>query len=69
MLEVRISDDPASVVKVLSALAEHIHELPCGPGLAESLERIVQDGSYRFVAADDGHGGPLAAAGVIVKAK
>jgi hypothetical protein len=65
MLQVRISDDRATVVRVLSALVEHIDELLCGSWLAESLVQITQDDSYRFVAADDEHSGPLAAAGVI----
>ncbi|MGH6904811.1 MAG: hypothetical protein ACREIR_18955, partial [Geminicoccaceae bacterium] len=65
MLEVRITDEPANVAKVLAAMVEHIHELPCGPGLGKNLERITQDASYRFVMAEDGRGGPLAAAGVV----
>jgi hypothetical protein len=65
MLEVRISDEPASAVKVFSALAEHIHELPCGQWFEESLQRIMLDRTYRFVTAEDEPGGPLAAAGVI----
>jgi hypothetical protein len=65
MLEVRITDEPASVARVLATIVEHIHELPCGPGLGENLERIIQDASYRFVMAADGHRGPLAAAGVV----
>lgn len=65
MFEARITDEPVDVVKALTTLAEHMHELPCGPGLADSLERIVTDASYRFVVADDGHGGPLEAAGVV----
>ncbi len=65
MLQVRISDEPEDVLRVISALAEHLNELPCGPGLAQNLKRIVTDGSYRLVIGDDGRGGPLSVAGVI----
>ena len=65
MLEVRITDEPADVVQVLATLAEHVRELPGGPGLEESLARIMRDPSYRFVVAYDEPYGLPAAAGVV----
>ena len=65
MLQVRISDDPADMVKVLNAFAEHADELPCGPGLAQNLQRVVQDGSYRFLLAEEDDGDSLSVAGMI----
>lgn len=65
MTEVRITDEPVDAIRFLATIMEHIHELPCGPELEKSLERMVGDASYRLVVADDGNGGPLTAAGVI----
>jgi hypothetical protein len=65
MTQVRITDSPADVASFLATMLQHVNEIPYGPGLAESLERIVRDPSYRFVLADDGHGGSPLAAGVV----
>jgi hypothetical protein len=65
MLQARITDNRTDVLKAVAALVEHSSELPCGPGLLQSIKQMISDGSYRFVVADDGHGGPLVAAGVV----
>lgn len=65
MLETRITDDPADVLQVLTALLEHAHELPRGHTLARSLDRLTSDDSYRFVIARDVDADVLTAAGVI----
>jgi len=65
MVQARITDEPADVIRAVTTLAEHIHELPYGPELAKSFERFIGDGSYRFVVADDVRDGPLVAAGVV----
>jgi hypothetical protein len=64
MLEARITDDPADVIRILSSLIEHSGELPCGYELAQSLDRLARDPSYRFVAGADGDDA-LSAAGVV----
>lgn len=64
MLEARITDDPADVIRILSALIEHSGELPCGYELAQSLDRLARDATYRFVAGSD-NDDALAVAGVV----
>lgn len=65
MIRARITDEAADVAQACATITEHIQDLPCGPRLLENLARFVQDGSYRFVMADDERGGSLAAAGVV----
>ena len=64
-IQARITDDPTDVLKAVATLSEHSSDLPCGPRLLQSIGRVMGDGSYRFVVADDGHGGPPVAAGVV----
>ena len=65
MLKTRISDDVSDVLKVISTLTDHLGELPCGQRLAENLNRIVMDGSYRLLLADEEQGSPAFAAGIL----
>jgi hypothetical protein len=64
-MEVRITDDAVDVIKALAVLVDHISEMPRPQQLAATIDRMVKDGSYRFVVADDGRAGPLDAAGVV----
>ena len=64
MVTARITDDAADALEVLGTLAEHLEELPSGPGLARSLHRIVRDTSYRFLLVEDEHS-TVAAVGIV----
>jgi hypothetical protein len=65
MVEVRISDEVTDVLAALATLVEHRDELPHGPEFWHSLERMLRDGSYRFITGNDGPGGPVVVAGIL----
>jgi hypothetical protein len=64
-MDVRITDDIADVMTVVSTLVEHLEEMPRPEQLGLTLSRMLEDGTYRFFIARSDTDGSVVACGIV----